>query len=245
MPRHRALHAALDWSHGLLAPPEQQIFRRLGVFSGGFTLELAQRVAGDATLDDWAVLDGLSSLVDKSMVVASAGDVPRYALLESARAYALEWLAHANETTAVSRRHAEALCAMFVQARRERFGECGELSGDGYLDRLQPEFENVRAALAFATEPGGDDRLAVALAAAAAEALDPAGHGAEGLALLQSLRKRAEALEDAEVATCFWAIFAREATERLADDEDFRRILDRAEQGCRRLGWSRMLSRPS
>ena len=126
LPRHRALHAALDWSHGLLAPPEQQIFRRLGVFSGGFTLELAQRVAGDATLDDWAVLDGLSSLVDKSMVVASAGDVPRYALLESARAYALEWLAQANETTAVSRRHAEALCAMFVQARRERFGECGE-----------------------------------------------------------------------------------------------------------------------
>ena len=118
-----------------------------------------------------------------------------------------------------------------------------KLSGDGYLDRLQPEFENVRAALAFATEPGGDDRLAVALAAAAAEALDPAGHGAEGLALLQSLRKRAEALEDAEVATCFWAIFAREATERLADDEDFRRILDRAEQGCRRLGWSRMLFR--
>ena len=91
--RHQTLRAALEWSHNLLTDAEQAVFRRLGVFAGGFTMEMAQAVAGDAQLDEWAVLDHLSALVDKSLVVADAGDAPRYRLLESARAFALEQLA--------------------------------------------------------------------------------------------------------------------------------------------------------
>ena len=94
------------------------MFRRLGVFAGGFTMELAQAVAGDAQLDEWAVLDHLSALVDKSLVVADAGDPPRYRLLESARAFALEQLA-AGETAETLRRHALAM-RDFLAARRRR-----------------------------------------------------------------------------------------------------------------------------
>src|SRR5260221_1507216 len=86
--RHQTLRAALEWSHNLLNDAEQAVFRRLGAFAGGFTMEMAQDVAGDAQLDEWAVVDHLSALVDKSLVVADAGDAPRYHLLESARAFA-------------------------------------------------------------------------------------------------------------------------------------------------------------
>ena len=110
--RHQTLRAALEWSHNLLTDAEQAVFRRLGVFAGGFTMEMAQAVAGDAQLDEWAVLDHLSALVDKSLVVADAGDAPRYRLLESARAFALEQLA-VGETADSARRHALAMRDFF------------------------------------------------------------------------------------------------------------------------------------
>ena len=115
--RHQTLRAALEWSHNLLNDGEQAVFRRLGVFAGGFAMELAQAVAGDAQLDEWAVLEHLSALVDKSLVVADAGDPPRYRLLESARAFALEQLA-AGETAETLNRHA--LPCGFLAARRWR-----------------------------------------------------------------------------------------------------------------------------
>ena len=97
--RHQTLRAALEWSHQLLNDAEQAVFRRLGVFAGGFTMGMAQALASDAQLDEWAVLDHLSALVDKSLVVADAGEAPRYRLLESARAFALEQLALAKPPT--------------------------------------------------------------------------------------------------------------------------------------------------
>ena len=84
--RHQTLRAALEWSHGLLNAEEQAVFGRLGVFAGGFSMKLAQAVCGDARLDEWAVIDHLSALVDKALVVAEPGEPPRYRLLESARA---------------------------------------------------------------------------------------------------------------------------------------------------------------
>ena len=75
--RHQTLRAAIDWSYGLLGPDEQTVFRRLGVFVGGFTLELAQDVAADEEIDRWAVLDVLGHLVDRSLVVAEGDDTPR------------------------------------------------------------------------------------------------------------------------------------------------------------------------
>lgn len=81
--RHRTLRATLEWSHSRLDEDEQAVFRRLAAFSGGFTADLAVAVAGDGGDDNWEVLDVLSSLVEKSLVVADAGDPPRYRLLDT------------------------------------------------------------------------------------------------------------------------------------------------------------------
>ena len=80
-PRQQTLQATLAWSHALLEPVEQAVLRRLGIFVGGFCLELAQQVAADAAIDAWAVLDALAALVDKSLVAVDPGEPPRYRLL--------------------------------------------------------------------------------------------------------------------------------------------------------------------
>ena len=117
--RHQTLRATLEWSHGLLTPDEQTVFRRLGVFAGSFTLEAAQHVASDDRIDAWAALDHLGTLVDKSLVLAEGDPVPRYRLLETTRAYALERLAEAGETERMLRRHAEALLALLATFEKD------------------------------------------------------------------------------------------------------------------------------
>jgi predicted ATPase/DNA-binding winged helix-turn-helix (wHTH) protein len=114
MRRHQTLRAALDWSHGLLSAEEQTVFRRLGVFAGGFTLELAQRIVGDDHIDQWLVLDLLGHLIDKSLVIADGDAEPRYRLLEVTRAFALEQLGVAGESEAVLRRHAQMICELMA-----------------------------------------------------------------------------------------------------------------------------------
>ena len=110
--RHQTLRAALQWSHALLTQEEQIVFRRLGVFAGGFTLESAQRVADDQDIDAWDVLEHLGGLVDKSLVLAEGESVPRYRMLETTRLYALEQLAEAGETTLATRKHAQAITTL-------------------------------------------------------------------------------------------------------------------------------------
>jgi predicted ATPase/DNA-binding winged helix-turn-helix (wHTH) protein len=182
--RHQTLRAALEWSHNLLNETEQAVFRRLGIFAGGFTMETAQAVAGDATLDEWAVLDHLSALVDKSLVVADAGEAPRYRLLESARAFALEHLA-AGETAETLRRHALAM-RRFLE-RVDGTNLDGELRTDQYAALVLPELDNLRAAHAWAIGDGGDPEVAVALAAHAGSLIDYAGECADWLLPLRKV----------------------------------------------------------
>jgi predicted ATPase len=167
--RHQTLRAALEWSHNLLNDDEQAVFRRLGAFAGGFTMEMAQDVAGDEQLDEWAVLDHLSALVDKSLVVADAGDTPRYRLLESARAFALEQLA-AAETADILKRHALAM-RKFLE-RVDGANLDGELRTDQYAALVLPELDNLRAAHAWAISEAGDMQVAIALAAHAGALID-------------------------------------------------------------------------
>jgi tetratricopeptide (TPR) repeat protein len=107
--RHRTLRAAIDWSYGLLDEEEQTLFARLSVFAGGFTLEAAETVC-DATID------GLSSLVEKSLLTQHDGDEPRFALLETIREYARGRLEDRGETDAVSEAHADYMVARGGQA---------------------------------------------------------------------------------------------------------------------------------
>lgn len=141
--RHQTLRAALEWSHGLLTPAEQAVFRRLGVFVGSFDLAGAQQVGADEGIDAWSVLDHLGALVDKSLVMAQSGDPPRYRLLESDRAYALEKLHEAGETDATMERHLQAMCALFEEGDALHW----RVPDDALRDRHAADQDNLRAAL--------------------------------------------------------------------------------------------------
>ena len=175
--RHQTLRAALDWSHGLLMQDEQTVFRRLGVFAGSFSLESAQRVTADDRIDRWAMLDHLGALVDKSLVVAEMGEAPRYRLLESSRAFAMEKVQQADETDAVRRSHAEAVLAVFEGSLEEEY----VLPTQARLERYLPELDNARAALDWSAGASGDAQLQIALTGAIAWIWVSAGLRPEGM----------------------------------------------------------------
>ena len=100
--RQQTLRASVDWSHALLTEPERILFRRLAVFLGGFDLDAAQAVAGDAEVERYQILDQLALLVDKSLVVAeNTSGRTRYRFLETVRQYAQEKLGESGEAEAV------------------------------------------------------------------------------------------------------------------------------------------------
>jgi predicted ATPase/class 3 adenylate cyclase len=113
MPRQQTLRASVDWSHDLLSDDERTLFRRLAVFAGGWTLDAVEAVCAGDGLDRLAILDLLTSLVDKSMVAAEErGDAMRYRLLETVRQYALDRLSLAGEREIVRDRHRDAFLAL-------------------------------------------------------------------------------------------------------------------------------------
>ena len=156
--RHRTLRAAIAWSHDLLAPEEQTLFRRLGVFRGGCTLEAAERVAaGDLAA---GALESIAALIDQSLVqaVERAGGEPRFAMLETLREFALEQLETAGERDALERRHAEDVLHLALTAEPHLYG--GERGH--WLRRLSDEQDNIRAALGWAHRQN-DPALGLAL----------------------------------------------------------------------------------
>jgi predicted ATPase len=144
LPRQQTLQALIDWSWNLLEESEQVLLRRLSVFSGGWTLEDAQQVAGDAQLDEFAVIDNLEALVEKSLV--ATGSLPdggdRFNLLESIRQYARERLVDADEDDALGDRHA----AYFVGLIREAEAAHTQTETVAWIKRLVQEMDNFRAA---------------------------------------------------------------------------------------------------
>src|SRR5215210_5399636 len=124
MPRHRTLHATMDWSHELLPEEEQILFRRLSVFAGGFTLDAAEAVCAGEELERDEVLESLSHLVDKSLVIMrEVGGEGRYRLLETVRQYAREKLSESGEAGQASERHAGYYLALAEEAEPELKGE--------------------------------------------------------------------------------------------------------------------------
>ncbi|MES2957577.1 MAG: winged helix-turn-helix domain-containing protein [Pseudomonadota bacterium] len=144
--RQRTLRGALEWSCALLSDAERVLLRRLGIFAGSFALDTAQAVVADAAMDRWDVLDHLGALVDKSLVQADAGDAPRYRLLESTRAFAVEQLAAAGETDALRRRHAQAMLQTFERADAVYIG----VAALPWVAQHLPDLDNLREALGWA-----------------------------------------------------------------------------------------------
>jgi len=160
--RQQTLLAALDWSHELLTQPQRLVFRRLAVFTGSFSLDAARTVVADDRIDEWTVVDVIGELIDRSMVVATGGDNPRYVLLETGRSYAQMRLAEAGEEAQFRAKHAQAMQALFDRAFDDRW----QLSDAAYRDRYEPELDNLRAAIAWSS----DHRPAVGVALVAASA---------------------------------------------------------------------------
>lgn len=155
--RQQTLLAALDWSHEMLSPPERAVFRRLAVLAGGFTLDLAKSLAHDQDLDEWAVIDVLGSLVDRSLVMADAGETPRYRLLDSMRDYAGLKLVESGELPDIRQRHAQAMVGMMDAAYEDYWVQSDTM----WLSHYGPEIDNVRMALDWAVQH--DQNLAVRL----------------------------------------------------------------------------------
>jgi predicted ATPase/DNA-binding winged helix-turn-helix (wHTH) protein len=163
-PRHRTMQAVVDWSYGLLSEDEQRFFRALGIFAGGFTGEAAAAVAKDAATTGADAIDRLADLVAKSLVVADAsGTKPRFRLLDTTRAYAIEKLDASGERERIARRHAEYYRDLFERAEREvPVRPTGE-----WLVDYAGELDNLRAALDWAFSPSGVESIGVALTVAA------------------------------------------------------------------------------
>jgi len=164
MPRHRTMRAVIDWSYGLLSEDEQCFFRTLGIFSGGFTAEAAAAVAMDAATTSVDAIDRLADLVAKSLVVADVSSArPRFRLLDTTRAYAIEKLNDSGERERIAGRHVEHYRHLFEHAE----GEVTARPADEWVADYACEIGNLRAALDWASSPGGDGSIGVALTAAA------------------------------------------------------------------------------
>jgi predicted ATPase/transcriptional regulator with XRE-family HTH domain len=176
--RQRTLRNTIAWSYDLLNDNEQQLFRRLSVFVGGCTLDAAEavcNVAGDLNVD---VLDGVASLVDKNLlrqVEGKAGE-PRFTMLETIREYALERLEASGEAEALRGQHTEYYLALAETAEPE-LHRAEQLL---WLQRLEHELDNLRAALAWSQTSAGDAETGLRLAGALGPFWHMRSHWSEG-----------------------------------------------------------------
>ncbi len=162
LPRHQTLRAAMEWSYDLLGADERAVLRRTSVFGGGFTLDAAETVCASPDVPERDVLDLVTRLVDKSLVVAEGRDKEgRYLLLDTVREYGLSQLLESGEANATRRRHRDWCLALAEQARPEFFRGP---EPKAWLERLDLEHDNLRAALAWsdADPEGGDAGLKIA-----------------------------------------------------------------------------------
>ena len=154
--RQQTMRGTITWSFDLLEEKEKHVFACLAVFTGGFTLEAAEAVcgltSGENSVAGFDVLEGITSLIEQNLLVAKVqhdGD-PRFQMLEVVREFAREVLTEAGETDVVNRRHAEYYCALGEAAEPQL--EAAQ-SAD-WLNRLEDDHDNLRAALNWAAENG-------------------------------------------------------------------------------------------
>jgi predicted ATPase/DNA-binding SARP family transcriptional activator/DNA-binding CsgD family transcriptional regulator len=162
-PRQQTLRGTLDWSFDLLSEPERELFGRLSVFAGEWTLEAAEAVGAGGDIEEEDILDLLSQLVDKSLVMAETAldGAPRLRMLEPVRQYAHEKLEVGEEADKVRRQHA----VWFLGLAEEAEAELSGVRQGEWMDRLEAEHDNLRVALAWSLDRP-EAELSLRLAAA-------------------------------------------------------------------------------
>ena len=185
--RHQTLRAAIAWSYRLLAADEQQLFQQLAVFAGGFTLEAAAAVAESIDGRPVNILDDVGGLVTRSLLCRELepGGEPRFRLLETLRAYALEQLVANGTPARTQRRHAVFFLALAERAAAESRGT-RQLT---WLDRLEREHDNLRAVLRWSVE-SGDTTTELRLAGSLAWFWHARGYSREGREWLEGALSR-------------------------------------------------------
>lgn len=183
LPRHQTLKAAMDWSYGLLSTQERVLLSRLSVFSGGWTLEAAVNVCAGNGIASSDILELLTRLVDKSLAVADTRDGhARYRLLETVRQYSLDRLTEGGEATETRRRHRDWYLALAERGESELRGAAQVV----WLDRLEEEHANLRAALTWSKADPDSSEEWLRLAAALHGFWHQRGYLSEGRAWLEA-----------------------------------------------------------
>jgi len=194
--RHRTLRAAIGWSYDLLDPDEQGLFRLLSVFAGGFTLADAGAVAAAAGGTGGDILDHVASLVDKSMLVRlETNGESRFSMLETIQEYGAERRNAAGEDAMTRQAHAACFLALAQQAEPHLRG----LEQDAWLERLDRELGNLRAALRWSLDSGAP-HVALALGGSLGRFWYVRGHIAEGCGFLEEALEKAAGTDSADRA---------------------------------------------
>ena len=178
LPRHRTLRAVIDWSWGPLTDAERTVLRRLSVFSGGASLDAAERVCAGDAVEAVEVLDLLTALTEKSLVVTGGEDAPRYRMLGTIKEYAGQRLAEVGESDLARRTHL-AYFTELVETAEPHLRRAEQLD---WLAALEAEHENIAAAMRGAIA-AGEAAGAMRLAASAGWYWMLGGHRAEGIEL--------------------------------------------------------------
>nr|WP_221308871.1 BTAD domain-containing putative transcriptional regulator [Nocardiopsis mwathae] len=181
LPRHRTLRAVVDWSWELLTDAERAVLRRLAVFSGGASLEAAERVCSGDGVEARQVLELLTTLTEKSLVVAEGDGVPRYRMLGTIREYAADRLAEAGESESARQAH----LAFFTELAETAEPHLRRAEQLEWLAALESEHGNTSAAMRGALA-AAEAHGAMRLAAAAGWYWWLGGHKAEGSELIMA-----------------------------------------------------------
>jgi predicted ATPase/class 3 adenylate cyclase/Tfp pilus assembly protein PilF len=214
LPRQQTLRALIDWSYDLLSEPEKLLLTRLSVFAGGWTLAAAEQVCRDKDksgrmkdekesasscilhpsffIEDWEVLDLLTGLVDKSLVIADMqGATTRYRLLETVRQYARDRLTEVNEDVIVRARHRDYFLSLAEEATSKLWGA----EQASWLSVLEEEHDNLRQALTFCLEEPEGSEAGLRLGVALQDFWYIRGHLSEGRESLTAVLSRPEGQE--------------------------------------------------
>ena len=204
LPHHQTLRATIDWSYDLLGETERPLFRRLSVFSGGFALEAAEEICAGGEIDVIDLLDLLTRLVDKSLVVAEGlnGEV-RYRMLETVRQYGQEKLVEAENAESLQRRHM-AWFRELAEQNEERLRGPEQIRA---LEVLEGDVDNLRAALQWGRSPGAGRDGGMRLAAALSRFWLLRGYVSEGRAWLdEALAAPADDLPQVQARALYAAV---------------------------------------
>lgn len=231
LPRQKTLKALIDWSYDLLSKEEKTLWRRMSWFAGGSTIEAVEAICTDQHLTSYDVLDLLTQLVDKSLLLADTGaSVPRYRQLESIREYGLEKLKDFGEEEVIARRHAEWFLGLSEEAEGQLWGP----DQVRWFDRLESERGNLRRAIQTFREDRQTCSEALRMAAALWEFHEVRGHFEEGRRWIE------EALDHAQDAPAEIVSKAMRGAGNLAFDQGDLDAAARLHAGS--IDWERTLA---